>query len=132
MFREKFYFSELKQLLNSPESHWRGPGMHFWWFCYSLNIHQKSSIFHGFSRKIHQKTKISEWFSKCCKIIGNVSQNLPNGFLERLGLVWAQKKWLKIFFYILIFFDHFCAVNIWIFDFWWFFAKYEANLHYLF
>ena len=42
----------LKQLLNSPESHWQGPGMHFWWFCYSLNIHQKSSIFHGFSRKI--------------------------------------------------------------------------------
>ena len=29
MFREKFYFSELKQLLNSPEIHWRGPGMHF-------------------------------------------------------------------------------------------------------
>ena len=68
---QKIFFSELKQLLISLTNHWGGPGMHFRWFYRILKIHQKSSIFHGFSRKI----PILRWFVLFSSISNNTRQN---------------------------------------------------------
>ena len=67
---------------------------------------------------------ISEWFSKCCKIIGNASQNLPNGFLGRLGVVLAQKNkfWSKLKLMTLF--------SIEIMIIYWFLPIFEQNLHF--